>query len=79
MCATTSDDVCHAAGSGSHAFEHWAAIDPRVLHHQTAHVRSPQIFGVAECALDELLEHAGAALRLVTQDRERIIDRFAAD
>ena len=75
MRAAAGDDVRHTAGSGSHSLEHWAAIHPGVLDDQAAHVRGSQIFGVAQRALDELLKHAGAALRLVAQDRERIVDR----
>jgi hypothetical protein len=78
VCTATGDNVCHAAGSGPHALEHWAAIHPGVLHDQATDVRSPQIFGVAERALDKLLEHAGASLGLVTQNCKRIVDRFAA-
>jgi hypothetical protein len=76
VCAPPGDDVRHAAGPGPHSFEHWSAIDSRFLHHQAADVRGPQIFGVAEGTFDQLLDHPRAALRLIPQNREGVVDRF---
>ena len=46
---------------------------------QAADVRRPQIFGVAQRALEHLLQHPRAALRLVLQDRQRLVDALAAN
>jgi hypothetical protein len=72
-------DMGHAARPWPHAFEHRSAIYTGVDDHQSAHVRRSLVFGVAQCAFDQLFEHASAALWLILQDGERIIDALAAN
>jgi hypothetical protein len=79
MCTSAGHDVSHAAGPWAHAFEHRAAVDTGVGDHESADVWGPLIFRVAQGALDQLLQHPRAALRLVAEDCQRIIHRFAAN
>jgi hypothetical protein len=79
MRTSPRDDVCHAAGTRPHALEHWSAVDSGVRHHEAADVWRSLVFGVAKRAFDQLLEHPRAAMRLVLQNRQRIVDSFAAN
>jgi hypothetical protein len=71
--------VGHATGAWPHALEHRAAIDASVGDTEPANVRGPLIIGIADRALNQLLKHPRAAVRLVTKDGKRIVNRLAAN
>ena len=46
---------------------------------RSLHVRRPAILGVAQRALEHLLQHPRTALRLIPQDVQRLVGVLAAD
>jgi hypothetical protein len=79
MRAAPGHDVCHSAGTRSEPLEHRAAVDAGVFDHQAAYVWRTLILGIAQSAFDQFFQHPRSALRLVTEDRQRIVDFLAAN
>jgi hypothetical protein len=71
--------VSHASGSGPESFERRTAIDPRVDHPQPRHVRRPLRLGVTLRALEHFFQQPGAAVRLVSQDTQSLVDPLATN